>query len=918
MILMNYKVISFFLLSLCFACQEDPLETGNTGINPDVILANEANYYKGFIRIKLKEEVLGELQLNTVGGKMQTGIMEIDRLAEQLRTSKMERVFPYGGKFEPRMRKAGLHLWYDIEFDETIPVSRAISDFSDIPGVEIVEPILQIKRLGDEEEVIPVENLDQIKTLATGSPFNDPGLSLQWHYHNEGNLPNSVAGADINLYEAWKVTTGSREVIVAVVDGGIDYNHEDLRDNVWINEDEQTGNRDLDNNGYAGDVYGWNFVSNISTIIPHSHGTHVAGTIAAVNNNGKGVCGIAGGSGALDGVRVMSCQIFEPSNDPGGKSKGSQNTPRAIVYGANNGAVICQNSWGYVFEQGSTPYLNESIKAAIDYFIEYAGMDENGNQVGPMKGGIVIFSAGNDDSDRDAYPAKYEKIVSVASMAPDFVKAYYSNYADWVDITAPGGSYRYGGKYNDACPVYSTIPGNAYGYKQGTSMACPHVSGVAALVVSAFGAGHPGFTPEDLKALLLENAGDIDQYNPAYRGRLGVGYLDAGAAISKDEGIAPDPVTDLLVEWKYSSAFLTWSVTRDGDNGKPAYYHIYWSPQPLEKVDFTNLPAGVNGERISVNGNRPGDKMTFEITGLTAGETYYISIIGEDRFGNRSAATVSKGQTLFNAAPVISRRTTGEIVLKAVETAEIVFDVTDPEGHAYTYEIEDAAQAATVTKRDETLVVTLMAKKSRAGNYTAVLTVTDEGGASAKAEIPYTILPNQLPGVTSKVLENLYFDKIGDSKTINLSEYFQDPDGETLVYEVKSSSNAIIKTVIQGEQLLVSALKSGKATLELTAYDYFGKSVSRSCIVMARDGSQEVDLYPNPVVNQLNIRMGQEVRGNVEVRVYNAAAVLVMEQTVMVQPFEPGVLNMSQLSGGTYLVVLKYGSKEIRRNIVKL
>lgn len=118
-------------------------------------------------------------------------------------------------------------------------------------------------------------------------------------------------------------------------------------------------------------------------------------------------------------------------------------------------------------------------------------------------------------------------------MAPDFVKAYYSNYADWVDITAPGGSYRYGGKYNDACPVYSTIPGNAYGYKQGTSMACPHVSGVAALVVSAFGVGHPGFTPEDLKAILLENVGNIDQYNSAYRGKLGVGYLDAGAALSK-------------------------------------------------------------------------------------------------------------------------------------------------------------------------------------------------------------------------------------------------------------------------------------------------------------------------------------------------------------------------------------------------
>lgn len=915
---MNYRLISLFLLSLCFACQEDSLETGNAEINPEVILANEANYCKGFIRVKLKEEVQGEIQLNAVRGKVQTGIAEIDRIAEQLGASKIERVFPYGGKFEPRMQKAGLHLWYDIEFDENIPVSRAVSDFSNIPGIETVEPVLQARRLGDEEEVIPVKNLEQIKALATEAPFNDPGLSLQWHYHNEGNLPNSVAGADINLYRAWKVTAGSREVIVAVVDGGIDYNHEDLRDNVWINEDEQAGNEDLDNNGYRGDVYGWNFVSDISTIIPHSHGTHVAGTIAAVNNNGKGVCGIAGGSGVLDGVRVMSCQIFEPSDDPGGKSKGNQKIPQAIVYGANNGAVISQNSWSYVFEQGSTPYLNASTKAAIDYFIEYAGLDENGNQVGPMKGGIVIFAAGNDDSDRDAYPAKYEKVLSVASMAPDFVKAYYSNYADWVDITAPGGSYRYGGKYNDACPVYSTIPGNAYGYKQGTSMACPHVSGVAALVVSTFGVGHPGFTPEDLKAILLENVGNIDQYNPAYRGKLGVGYLDAGAALSKDEGIAPEPVTDLQVEWKYSSAFLTWSVTRDEDNGKAAYYHIYWSTQSLEGIDFTHLPAGVTKETVSVNGKQPGDKMTVEITGLIAGKVYYIALIGEDRFGNKSTATISKGQTLFNEAPVINRRTTGDIVLKAVETVEIVFDVTDPEGHAYTYEIQDPAQIATVTKRNETLVVTLAAKKARAGNYTAVLTVTDEGGASAKVEIPYTILPNQLPVITAKVLENLYFDKIGDSKTLNLSEYFEDPDGETLRYAVKNSSPSLIRAVIQGEQLVVNALKSGKVTLELTAYDYFGESVSRSFFVMARDGSQEVDLYPNPVVNQLNIRMGQEVDGNVEVKVYNTSGGLVIEQLVAVHPFEPGVLNMSQLSGGSYLIILKYEGREIKRSIVKL
>ena len=911
---MNSRLIIFFFLFVCFACQDDPLDTKGNKINPEEILKNEANYCKGMIRVKLKEDIQGKMQLNTVQGMTRTGVSAIDEITAQLGAVKIERVFPYGGKFEPRMRKAGLHLWYDIEFEESIPVSRAVSDFSDLAEIEVVEPVLQAQRAGENEVIIPVKTLEQIKPTAAGSPFNDPGLSLQWHYHNEGNLPNSVAGADISLYDAWKVTAGSREVIVAVVDGGIDYEHEDLKDNVWINEDEVAGNTDNDNNGYAGDVYGWNFVSNIATIIPDSHGTHVAGTIAAVNNNGKGGCGIAGGTGLYDGVRVMSCQIFEPAEE---RSGGSANIPRAIIYGANNGAVISQNSWSYKFEQG-TPYLNESTKAAIDYFIEYAGLDENGNQTGPMKGGIVIFAAGNNNSNKDAYPAKYERVFSVASMAPDFLKAYYSNYADWVDITAPGGTYRYMSKYSDECPVYSTVPGNGYGYKQGTSMACPHVSGVAALVVSKFGVGHPGFTPEDLKSILLESAGNIDRYNPSFRGNLGAGYVDAAAALQSDEGIAPDPVTDLQIEWSYNSALLTWSVTRDEDNKTAAYYQVYWSTEPLENIDFDGLPADRKTETVNVIGKSPGEEVSFKITDLENGTLYYLAIRGKDRFGNYSAVTLAKGQTLSNEVLIVTRKTPGDIVLTSVETAEIVFEVTHLEGRSYRYEIQDPANAATVVEKNGDLVVTISALKTKAGTYEATLTVRDEAGAAAIVKIPYTVLPNRLPVITSNVLENLYFDQIGEVKTIKLSEYFRDPDGETLRYAVKNTSPTFVKTTVSGEQLIVNALKSGKVTLEVTAYDYFGEHVSRSFTVMARDGSKEVDLYPNPVADKLNIRMGQDVDGNVEVKLYNTAGVFVMEKNIIVRPFEPGVLDMSKLSGGTYIIVLKYAGKEIRRNIVKI
>ena len=125
-----------------------------------------------------------------------------------------------------------------------------------------------------------------------------------------------------------------------------------------------------------------------------------------------------------------------------------------------------------------------------------------------MKGGVVLFAAGTANKDYRTYPAAYEKVVSVAAYAPDYKKSWYSNFADWVDIAAPGGTYGYGRKYNGECPVYSTLPDNQYGYMQGTSMACPHVSGIAASIVSQFGG--PGFTPEKLLAHLYQGTRDID------------------------------------------------------------------------------------------------------------------------------------------------------------------------------------------------------------------------------------------------------------------------------------------------------------------------------------------------------------------------------------------------------------------------
>lgn len=288
----------------------------------------------------------------------------------------MERVFPYAGKFEARTHKEGLDRWYNVWYDEAVPVTKAAGELEKLDGIEVVEKVMPVKGIGFGKPVtilpMGISSMWPYASFAVpaegGSsseyPVDDPYLPKQWHYHNDGSRTDAIAGADINLFRAWEVTSGSNAVVVAVVDGGIDYAHEDLAGNVgnWAELYGQEGVDD-DNNGHVDDIYGWKFIytdrnpmgDNKITAVPH--GTHVAGTIGAENNNGKGVCGIAGGCGNHSGVRLLSCQMFTNNKNDDGDSDA------AIKYGADAGAVISQNSWGY---DGAT-YLPQSCKDAIDY-----------------------------------------------------------------------------------------------------------------------------------------------------------------------------------------------------------------------------------------------------------------------------------------------------------------------------------------------------------------------------------------------------------------------------------------------------------------------------------------------------------------------------------------------------------------------
>jgi subtilisin-like serine proteases len=363
------------------------------------------------------------------------------------------------------------------------------------------------------------------------------------------------------VYAAWQLATGNPDVIVAVVDQGVKYDHEDLAANMWINYAELNGAEgvDDDGNGYVDDIYGYNFTTNTGELNFSQelmHGTHVAGTIAAVNNNGIGVCGIAGGSGQGDGVKIMSCEILGKT-ESGSSGAGLSGQIRAIKYAADNGAVICQNSWGYTAGTISdTDWSKGSYSAltrAIQYFNQYAGLDQNGNQEGPMAGGIVIFAAGNDASNKTCYPAADPNVVSVSATGYRGNPAYYTNYGKWVSLAAPGGdqslSNAFGGVYSTSVAADG---GSAYEGIQGTSMACPHVSGACALAVSYYyGSGkNKGLTGEMLRQALLSSTQPIDKFCTGdyayYKGMVGVGSLDTYKLllnIAKIDGIPAQRVS---------------------------------------------------------------------------------------------------------------------------------------------------------------------------------------------------------------------------------------------------------------------------------------------------------------------------------------------------------------------------------------
>ena len=850
------------------ACAREEIIVSETSVQ-DTPIGMQAQ--KGRLRLKFKSRFAGKAE-QAVYTRAGTG---------DIRIVSMKRLFPFAGKFEERTRKAGLHLWYEVEFDEQTPVTRALALLGDTTEIEIAEPVYIIRNTGGEGTV-PVRSAGERNSDGT-APFNDPELSRQWHYSNTGELPNSVAGADINLFAAWQKNQGSREVIVAVIDGGIDYRHEDLSGNV----------------GNPAELFGEPGVDD--------HGTHVAGTIGAENNNGVGVCGIAGGHGGNTGVWLLSCQLFGTIDG----REVSASFPEMIKYAADAGAVIAQNSWGYE----NITYLPRADQEAIDYFIQYAGVDERGEQTGPMKGGVVIFAAGNENKDYRTYPAAYEKVVSVAAYAPDYKKSWYSNFADWVDIAAPGGTYGYGRKYNGECPVYSTLPDNQYGYMQGTSMACPHVSGIAALIVSQFGG--PGFTPEKLLAHLYQGTRDIDIYNPEYAGRLGIGAADAYLALAEDQGIAPQAVDTLYCGNTSGVVDVTWQISADEDDGKPFQYLVCWSEDPLGQLDPGRLPEGVASVRVTVpRAGQVGDTMACRLTAIRGETRYYVGIVAIDPWGHYSGTTTVSFVSPHNEPPMITSEYEEQaLTLKYNQTGEIVFWISDPENQEFNYELEDENHLAAATQLNDRITVKIRNYGFQAGTYRLCLKVTDSGGAMASKEFTVVLEPNESPRLQSP-FENVWFGSLQEVRTVSLAAHFTDEGPGGLSYAYEYDPAYLTLTSGQGEFRL-KPLKFGLSQVKITATDAEGLAGETDFLVMTHDYRQEVTFYPNPVTDKLNVRMGREVEGTIYLTFSTLDGQLVKKVNAPIGPFAPVEVDLSGLKKGTYVVQLKYLQETYTRTLIK-
>ncbi|MGH9869967.1 MAG: S8 family serine peptidase [Candidatus Polarisedimenticolia bacterium] len=466
-------------------------------------------------------------------------------------------------------RNPRLEHW---RLDSDVPLEQALEKLKKHPRIEYAEPnyILTVDLVPDDPRMGELHGM-----INTGQ---------------NGGTPD----ADIDADQAWDIVQGSRDVLVAIIDTGIDYDHPDLAANIWTNPGEIPGNGvDDDGNGFVDDVHGYDFANDDGDPFDdHGHGTHVAGTIGAVGNNGIGVVGVCWE------VSLMAIKYLSADG-----SGATDKAVRAVEYTTMMGAHLTSNSWGGgAFSQALYEAIAEAGAAGIAF----------------------VAAAGNDGTSNDAephYPSSYDlpNVIAVAATDPNDAVPAFSNWgATTVDLAAPGVN------------ILSTGPGNTYRLLSGTSMAAPHVSGAAALLKSRF----PFLGVAEIKFALMNLVDRKPALHPftGTRPVAGGGRLNVSLSTADLDEVPPGAVRDLAVhETGSNHARLTWTAPGDdGAEGTATSYQIRYATSPIDEASFAKArPVG--------NSPSPGQAGTpgqVEVPGLDADTTWYFALKALDEWGN--------------------------------------------------------------------------------------------------------------------------------------------------------------------------------------------------------------------------------------------------------------------------------------------